>query len=107
MTESLVQAAPTAITPTAALAKLTPEKIIQTDLSTVYWFIKIASKPGYVKSLVNDPKIARYCAMIIVPADKKTFTLSWYPFKEDAQVIVDLPIERLPEAVMDLKAAGF
>lgn len=95
------------ITPISHLSRLTPDKVIDAGSFTIYYFIRIKSKPGYVKSLLKDPSIARYVAMITIPSSQKTFKLQWYPFKEEAQITVDLPIEKLPEAIEDLKNAGF
>lgn len=65
---------------------------------TIYWLTRSGQSRRSTKT--ED------CAMLV---DLKNghFRLAYYPTGEDAQVVMKLPLNRLPEAVADLVGAGF
>lgn len=71
-------------------------------------FWKIGCAPTRsMSSALNDKDVARQCAFITVSSDHRSFKIGFFPNGEPGQVVKDLPIDRLPEAVDDLVAAGF
>lgn len=71
-------------------------------------FWKIGCAPTRsMRSALNDPSVARQCAYITISSDRRSFKLGFFPNGEPGQVVKDLPIDRLPEAVDSLLDAGF
>lgn len=60
-----------------------------------------------MRGALNDPSVARQCAYITVDRDHQSFKLAFYPHGEPAQIVKNLPISQLPDAVDDLISAGF
>ncbi len=86
-------------------AKITPFRVIDLFQSgeTIYEFIKITDKEA--KYLSRTTK--RDMALITVSRDKQRFKVSFYSEKDGTQIVQDLEISKLREAVNELKAAGF
>lgn len=95
--------------PTLALSRITPYRTIELhDGSVLREFWKIGCEPTRsMRSALNDPKIARQCAFITVDRGRQFFKLGFYPNGEAGQVVENLPISQLPQAVDDLIDAGF
>ena len=71
-------------------------------------FWKIGCSPTRsMRGALNDPSVARQCAFITVSGDRQSFRLGFFPNGESGQVVENLPISRLPEAVDQLIDAGF
>jgi hypothetical protein len=90
-------------------AKLTPYRVqYPIDGTILYEFWKVAQTPG--QKWKNTPK-TRDCekelAMLSIKKGKTIFSLHYYPLNKEIQVIHDLPIERLQEAINLLNEAGF
>jgi hypothetical protein len=49
----------------------------------------------------------RQIAVIWTTDGADTFTLQYYPYRETPQVVQELPLSALSQAVADLRAAGF
>lgn len=95
--------------PTLALSRITPFRVIDLpDGKMLYEFWKIGCAPTRsMRYALNDPTVARQCAFITVDRDRQFFKLGFYPNGEAGQVVENLPIDRLPEAVDSLLDAGF
>lgn len=110
MSERLVSKSPSELArPITALSRITPYRTIDLpggEILREFW--KIGCSPSTsIKKALKDPAVARQCAFITVSADRQSFRLGFYPNGEAAQVVENLPIERLPEAVDNLIDAGF
>lgn len=71
-------------------------------------FWKIGCAPTRsMRGALNDKDVARQCAFITVSGDRQSFRLGFFPNGEAGQVVENLPIDRLPQAVDDLIDAGF
>ena len=97
------------VQPTRALSRITPFRVIDLpDGKMIYEFWKIGCAPTRsMRSALNDPKVARQCAYITVSGDKQSFQLGFFPNGEPGQVVKNLPVSQLPQAVDDLILAGF
>ena len=95
--------------PTLALSRITPYRTMELhDGAVLREFWKIGCEPTRsMRSTLNDPKVARQCAFITVDRTGKSFKIGFYPNGEAGQVVENLPISQLPQAVDDLVAAGF
>lgn len=95
--------------PTRALSRITPFRTIELPDGTVlreFWKIGCASTRS-MRGALNDSNVARQCAYITVSSDRRSFKLGFFPNGEPGQVVKDLPIDQLPQAVDDLIDAGF
>ena len=95
--------------PTRALSRITPYRTMDLPGGEVlreFW--KIGCSPTRsMRGALNDPSVARQCAFITVSGDRQSFRLGFFPNGESGQVVENLPISRLPEAVDQLIDAGF
>ncbi len=91
----------TALSVGAQIKRLAPSSVINVFLNgenkTIWYFEKPA-----------DPVTRnRTCAYISRVSDSKTFTMAYHPLDRNDQVVQDLPMEQLGQAIDDLIAAGF
>ena len=99
----------TELAPVTHLSRITPFRVIDLPGGEVlreFWKIGCAPTRS-MRSALNDPSVARQCAFITVSGDRQTFRLGFYPNCETAQVVKNLPIQQLPQAIDDLIDAGF
>ncbi len=91
------------------LNRLNPYRVIRigVDRRTIWEFWKVGCSATRGMGALDDPTVPRQMALIWARDDADTFTLQWYPNAEEPQIVADLPIARLHEAVADLRAAGF
>lgn len=96
------------LSPTVCLQRLTPMQVIEAGPGvTVYYFLKVGAKAGTVSLRRLPPEVARQCAIVSVNRSNRTFNLLWYPNGEEPQCHTGLPFSDLPQAVNDLRGAGF
>lgn len=106
------------LSPAVYLAKLTPFRVTDLPDRTIYAFVRIPDKSkeaaraqiakgANAKQLLTNSNVQKNCAYICVMKLKKNFQIGFFPDEDAAQVINDLPLSELPQAVADLKAAGF
>lgn len=60
-----------------------------------------------MRAALRDPKTPRQLATITFFLNKEHFQLCYYPWQDQPQIMEELPMEKLPEVVADLLAAGF
>ena len=102
--------APTELTrPILALSRITVYRTTGLpDGAVIREFWKIGCAPTRsARSALNDPKVARQMAMITMSRDEQSFKLCFYPHGDAPQIVENLPISQLPQAIDDLIAAGF
>ena len=100
---------PTELAPVQHLSRITPFRVTELpDGAVIREFWKIGCAPTRsMRSALNDPSVARQCAFITVSSDQQSFKLGFYPNGETGQVIENLQMDQLPQAVDDLIDAGF
>lgn len=89
-----------------AFSKLTPYRVTDLPDRTIYEFWKIGSKTGG-RRIFSDPDVAKQLAYICYIKSSNTFQLGYFPNEGEPQVVKNLPLTDLPQAVADLIAAGF
>lgn len=97
------------VQPTHALSRITPYRTMELPGGEVlreFWKIGCAPTRS-MRSALNYKDVARQCAFITVSGDRQSFRLGFFPSGESGQVVENLPISRLPEAVDQLLDAGF
>ncbi len=57
--------------------------------------------------MTQPPGQWRQIALIWTTEGADTFTLQYYPYRETPQIVQELPLSALAQAVADLRAAGF
>ncbi len=77
------------------------------DKRHIYEFWKLNCPASRGEGAMRDPSVARQMAIIWARDGDETFTLQYYPSNEAAQIIANLPLSELNQAVSDLRAAGF
>jgi hypothetical protein len=73
----------------------------------IWEFWKLGCPAARGMSALNDPSVARQMAIVWATDGADIFTLQYYPNGDVPQVVADLPLSALPQAVADLRAAGF
>lgn len=104
-------AKPASLSPAVYLARLNPYRVLNLADRTIYQFLRVGctkmDESALSRTLTKDRSIERHIALITVRPGGKTFKLSYYPHGEAAQIVTDLPVEALGQAVEDLRGAGF
>ncbi len=73
----------------------------------IWEFLKLGCSAERGQGAIRDPSVPRQMAIIWATDGADTFTLQYYPNAEAAQIVVDLPLSALEQAVSDLRQAGF
>lgn len=87
------------LAPAATIQSIRPTRVISVEMPdrrTIWYF---------ERDIQRDKK--RTCAYIAHVYGAQTFTLAYHPLDRNDQVVSDLPMERLGQAIEDLLAAGF
>lgn len=104
----VARSAAVVISPSARLSGLKPYKVTDFAAGCVYSFLRVGCTPGtHQRGSLSDPKTPRQFAMVTLWRDKPTFTLSYFPLEGEAQIVKDLPLDQISQAVEDLIGAGF
>ena len=92
-----------------ALSTLKPFRVQRIHIArrTIYEFLKLGCAASRGEGAIRDPSVPRQMAIIWATLGADTFTLQYYPNAEAAQIVVDLPLSALEQAVADLRQAGF
>lgn len=100
-----------AVRPTTAIksawARIVPFDVIDLMDRRIYQFVKFGGKEQSFRAAFNDLKVPRQLATVCIVRGAKTFQLCYYPWKDQPQIVEDLPIEQLEQVAADLLAAGF
>lgn len=97
------------LAPVHHLSRITPFRVTGLpDGAVIREFWKIGCTPSRsMRSALNDPSVARQMAFITVSSDEMSFKLCFYPHGDTPQIVENLPISQLPQAIDDLIDAGF
>lgn len=93
-------------TPATSLARLIPDQIVELPNGTAYWFKKGGTGSGRYQGRRERASGTDF-AMIVVPRSGGTFKVQYYPKDGTAQIVAELPFDKLPLIIDDLAAAGF
>lgn len=76
---------------------------------TIWTFWRVGTKDvgQDLASALCDPTVPRQMAYLVAFDDKDTFQMGYARNGEEAQCVHDIPVERLGEAMADLRQAGF
>lgn len=98
---------PAKVTAANFCTHITPYRVTSVFDRTIYEFWKIGCAETSMRAALRDPKTPRQLATLTFFLNKKTFQLCFYPWQDQPQIMEEVALEKLPEVVADLLAAGF
>lgn len=92
------------LSPSVQLQKINPYRITDLLDRTIYEFWRVGGKS---MSALRDRQTPRDVAYISIVKGSGKFQLGYHPNDGNDQILKDLPLSDLPQAIADLKQAGF